>query len=134
MSHPKYIKGIPYKEYHRQYRIANREKFRESQKRWRERNPDKAKMNKLLRRARKANARIEKYIKRENIYNWESRICGVCNDKILGEFHIDHIIPLAKGGSHTLKNLQLAHPYCNQSKFTAIIQTERSRPSRLINA
>jgi 5-methylcytosine-specific restriction endonuclease McrA len=43
--------------------------------------------------------------------------CGICRQPIYGgKFHFDHVIPLARGGSHTQDNLQIAHPSCNQSK------------------
>ncbi len=33
-------------------------------------------------------------------------------------FTIDHIVPLARGGSDTLSNLAAAHRGCNQSRYT----------------
>ena len=43
--------------------------------------------------------------------------CEICGTG-LGDtgFHVDHIIPIARGGLHTQENLQIAHPFCNQSK------------------
>lgn len=41
-------------------------------------------------------------------------ICGVAVDPI--DFHVDHIIPVARGGCTTYKNSQPAHPACNYAK------------------
>jgi len=127
MSQPKYIKGLPAKEYYRQYRKNNalkdygREYYAKAQKKHRLKNPDKMRMDKARRRARLTGARVQKYIQKKNIWNWASRDCGICKKPIDGEYHLDHIIPLSKGGEHSEGNLQLAHPFCNQSKFNAIM-------------
>jgi len=36
-------------------------------------------------------------------------------------YHIDHIIPLAKGGIHTKNNIQLLKPSINMSKGASIL-------------
>ena len=40
--------------------------------------------------------------------------CTYCNDK--NATHIDHIIPLSKGGTHTFDNIQILCPFCNNAK------------------
>lgn len=50
---------------------------------------------------------------------WENShgICGLC--KTVADptnWHIDHIIPLSKGGSDTYDNVQVSHPLCNWKK------------------
>ena len=42
--------------------------------------------------------------------------CGLCGRPLGDHVHVDHIKPLSKGGSHTLRNWQLAHPACNLAK------------------
>jgi 5-methylcytosine-specific restriction endonuclease McrA len=46
----------------------------------------------------------------------ENPNCGICKHPLEDKFHIDHIIPVSKGGKHELSNLQLAHPLCNLRK------------------
>lgn len=60
-------------------------------------------------------------IELSEIFNWESRICGVCNIYIDGSYHLDHIVPLSKGGAHSAKNVQLTHPLCNLKKSNKLI-------------
>lgn len=42
--------------------------------------------------------------------------CVACKTSIVKKYHIDHIYPLSKGGSHDDKNLQLLCPTCNRKK------------------
>lgn len=42
-------------------------------------------------------------------------LCFYC-DGSLDNYHIDHIIPLSKGGEHQLHNLVLSCPTCNLKK------------------
>ena len=50
-------------------------------------------------------------------------VCGICQQPIgMSVVHIDHIIPLARGGSHTQDNLQLAHAHCNISKGAKLLK------------
>ena len=42
--------------------------------------------------------------------------CAVCRGT-LARFHVDHVLPLALGGTNEKNNLQLLCAPCNQSKF-----------------
>lgn len=71
---------------------------------------------------------LDKLIKRDN------NICYLCNKEcnlldytyqgntfVAGNYYpsIDHVIPLAKGGTHTWNNVRLAHRLCNSIKSDA---------------
>lgn len=42
--------------------------------------------------------------------------CAICFKRLPRRFHIDHIQPLARGGSNDVANIQLTHPRCNFRK------------------
>lgn len=94
---------------------------------------ERIKANKRLREAKaKKNGKIEWNISLEKLMQRDDNICKICGRQvdiedyyytnegyfIAGDNYpsIDHIIPLAKGGTHTWNNVQLAHRYCNSIK------------------
>lgn len=108
-------------EYSRHYAARNREKVAEKYRRWLAANPEQARAGGHARRARQANAegRWTKYdIRRQ--YALQSGVCFWCDASIAGGYHIDHLIPLARGGSNWPHNLVLACPPCNHSKHASL--------------
>lgn len=81
--------------------------------------------NSKRRRARVRNAKIRP-VYFHDIYKRDNGICQICHKQVYlnrGRYHplsatLDHIIPLAKGGAHEPKNIQLAHRICNMKKGT----------------
>jgi 5-methylcytosine-specific restriction endonuclease McrA len=73
-----------------------------------------------VRRARKLNQFIEQ-VDPETVYEMHGGRCGICGEFIQGDFHVDHVIPLSKGGEHGYVNCQPAHPKCNLSKGAKIL-------------
>jgi len=53
-----------------------------------------------------------------SLKNKQNDICVLCKNKILinDKVHIDHIIPISKGGLDTIENMQIVHSSCNLSK------------------
>ena len=93
--------------------LANRARV----KAWRKANPDRDKINKAKKRARKHNAPINDFTAQQ----WRTMkahygyACVYCGDKppILTK---DHITPLEKGGSNTIHNIVPACFACNNKK------------------
>lgn len=55
---------------------------------------------------------------------WGSQhgLCALCAQAMLaGCYHVDHIVPLARGGSSRIENLQLLHARCNLRKGARVI-------------
>lgn len=42
--------------------------------------------------------------------------CACCHEKLLDDYHADHVMPLALGGSNDKLNLQALCPTCNKKK------------------
>lgn len=100
----------------------------------------KRKMNNLLsklhdgKRAERIqrNGEIHNDITLKKLYKKHNGLCSICGEKCDYEDYsiskegyfiansnypsIDHIIPIAKGGTHTWNNVQLAHRICNSIK------------------
>jgi len=69
----------------------------------------------------------EKFTKQQVLdkTNGNCGICGLHIDLMLkrpnmNSFSIDHILPISKGGSHTLENVQAAHLLCNCLKQSRV--------------
>jgi 5-methylcytosine-specific restriction endonuclease McrA len=48
--------------------------------------------------------------------NSQKKICYWCNKPCEDKFHIDHYLPLTKGGLHKIHNFVIACPRCNLTK------------------
>ncbi len=106
------------------WRKENPELFKIQGKRYRENNKDKIHTKNAKRRALLKGAKVEN-IDRGKIYIREKGICGICGLFVpLDEMTLDHIIPLIKGGEHSIKNVQIAHLICNSAKGDKILIKE----------
>lgn len=52
------------------------------------------------------------------------RICHICRGPIGSDLHFDHVIPLSRGGEHSMANIRPAHAFCNLSKADKLLQFE----------
>ncbi len=104
-------------EYRRSWRDANSERDAETNRAWRKANPEAQKSKNLRRRARVANAEgthnaadIQAQYKRQKAH------CFYCEAKLGKSYHVDHIVPLSRGGSNWPDNIVCACASCNTSK------------------
>lgn len=110
-------------EWQRRYRKENRDEINQRRRQlWKE-NPEKYRTQVSDRRARVAGAFIESVSILE-LLKRDGYTCGICGGEIPAEAeygsplypHIDHIIPLSKGGLHSYSNTHPAHSSCNTQK------------------
>jgi 5-methylcytosine-specific restriction endonuclease McrA len=104
------------KDYSRKWAQANPERVKEAGRKWRASNPDKGRQKKTRRRARKKGCEVSA-TDLNLVLERSQGNCAMCRSHIpVGFRHLDHIIPLAKGGPHTQENLQLLCYRCNTRK------------------
>lgn len=101
----------------RQWRLKNPEKQKDATRKWNERNPEAKRLHQNLRRSRERNATGKHTIKqlREMMVNQDNK-CVYCKCEISNCYHIDHIIPLSRGGGNGIENIQILCIDCNQRK------------------
>lgn len=101
---------------HRRWREANPDWRTE----WLKKNPDHHRITQQNRRSRKkaAGGRISK-TNVEQILRDQKWKCAYCRTRLRrGTYHLDHIIPLAKGGSNLPSNHQATCATCNLRKHS----------------
>jgi 5-methylcytosine-specific restriction endonuclease McrA len=85
-------------------------------------------------RARKRSAFVERVYRHRILERdrWTCQLCGVEVDKEATVPHplaavLDHVVPLARGGTHSQANVQCAHFLCNSRKSDGILDPEQLR-------
>ena len=109
--------------YQREYRAKNKERRLETNRRWREKNKAvlREKQLKYLHdyRARKAGAEGSHTIEEiRQMYEDQGGLCAYCETPLFGEFNVDHMTPLFRGGSDDWENLAITCESCNKTKHT----------------
>lgn len=81
--------------------------------------------SKVRREARERAARVET-VHRARVLASTGGVCGICWRPIESNYwHVDHIVPLSKGGAHSYANTQPSHPTCNIWKGDRTVVTLR---------
>jgi 5-methylcytosine-specific restriction endonuclease McrA len=102
------------------YKLANKAKVRAWYAAWCAANPEKLITYNRNRRALKREAggkHTAKDIK--TLFTLQRGKCAHpwCRNSLASSYHVDHIVPLARGGSNDKRNLQLLCQPCNQKKW-----------------
>lgn len=84
---------------------------------WAKKNPDSVKVNARNGKARRKSAKgrhTSTDIK--DIFRMQHGRCAYCPKKLTGNYHVDHIQPIVRGGTNDRANLQILCAPCNLSK------------------
>lgn len=83
---------------------------------WRRANPEVARIHRHNRRAQlKSRGKLTPGIS-EKLFALQKGKCACCKKPLGKNYHMDHIVPLALGGTNTDDNIQLLHQKCNHKK------------------
>lgn len=107
----------------------NRERVRKTKAEWVRSNPEVCSANWHRRKARKLGA--EGFHTVEDIkalYESQKGLCAYCSEPVGEEYHVDHVIPLSRGGGNGPDNLAIACPTCNRSKGAKLLSEWTNRP------
>lgn len=112
-------------ESNRKYRELHKERIDAWQKDYAKANPDVGART----QAKRQRAKLDTLSYAPAIKRWMTDIkskpfvrCHWCGTKIKGrQVHFDHIVPLAKGGTHSIGNLCASCPECNHTKSARLI-------------
>lgn len=106
------------------YRAANLERMRAIRAAWKKRNREKERVYSARRREGWITRTIRSALVEELLME-QSGLCRWCSHALGDDFHLDHVVPLSRGGTNDPSNLVLACPPCNTSKGAKTIQEWR---------
>lgn len=110
-----------------EYYKRNRASIREQHRIWHQANPDNARNRYLLRRARKQRNGIY-YVPLRFLQRLYASPCAYCGSA--RNIQADHVMPIARGGVHSIGNLLPACRDCNLSKHDKTVMEWRLQQMR----
>ena len=102
--------------YSKDWQERNKEKHAQAKAEWRKKNKPLLRVLCINRRRRIADSGSLSKNVAEIKGKFQRGRCACCGVKLNGAHHIDHIIPIALGGTNTDDNIQLLCPSCNLRK------------------
>lgn len=100
-----------------QWRKENCVRLAAASREWKRKNPERVLAHNRNRRALARGADGSHTAQGvHTIYSLQRGRCAHCSRKVGSEYHVDHIVPLVRGGSNWPENLQILCPKCNMSK------------------
>jgi 5-methylcytosine-specific restriction endonuclease McrA len=126
----------------RQKYLANREAIKRRVAKYQKEHPEQTRLLHRLkanrRRAllREAGGEQYKPADVERLIAAQAGLCVYCRTSLAQGFHVDHRIPVARGGTNDARNIQLLCPPCNMAKsdklpedFEEELERERRKPN-----
>ena len=118
----------------KEYYQKNKQRRKDCVKKWQSENIEKVRLYK--RNNKHKRRQIEgKGISWSELRQWEKsqpKVCHWCGVKCEDEYHVDHYIPLTKGGKHDTSNLFISCKTCNLKKSSKLPEVFAAEIGRLL--
>jgi 5-methylcytosine-specific restriction endonuclease McrA/uncharacterized Zn finger protein (UPF0148 family) len=99
-----------------EYYVKNAEQMKAKTLAWQKENPDACRIKNQNRRAQKVSSgKLSKGLA-QKLFNLQKGKCPCCKQPLGDDYHLDHIIPLSRGGLNIDSNIQLLREVCNHQK------------------
>jgi len=102
-------------------RSRDRDKVLAKNRRWYANNREVYYANNRKRRARMYNAEHTPW-SRQQVWEQTKGVCYLCLSALDGSWHVDHVVPISRGGRDSLDNLLPACASCNASKKDNLLE------------
>lgn len=121
------------RKYRRLAYLRNKSKERASSDAWNANNREKVRVIDRNRKARMRNADgAHTAADVADILRLQKGKCAYCRTRLGGKYHVDHVLPISKGGSNGRENLQITCEGCNLRKSDIDPVTFATRLGRLL--
>jgi len=112
--------------YQRRYRAEHANHIQSLVQEWRAAHPERLRAhNRISRQRRRARAKTAegRYTSDDlaALYQAQAGLCAYCGLSLPATYHVDHKMPLVRGGTHWPDNLCLACERCNKRKGASVI-------------
>lgn len=109
-----------------EYRKENSQERADYLRKWYKENPEQMRANSIksmhIRRARIKQVPYESFYRQE-IFDRDGGMCRYCGVTLTpNDWHLDHIVPIARGGAHTRENTTASCEACNLSKHDHLLE------------
>lgn len=114
------------REYRAQWTIDNLDKVRAQAHNWHKNNPGRTRERVTRRRALKLSLGSIHYTGEDVklLFEAQEGLCAYCGATLEANYHVDHIVPLSRGGGNGPDNICLACSFCNLSKHDWLLGYE----------
>lgn len=114
-KHDTYRNKPEVKERQKAYYRFNSERIKAQALAWQKANPERRRAHAMLR----LRAESEGELSADEViqmYDDQQGLCAYCETPLFGNYHLDHMLPISRGGTHYWHNVAITCPSCNMSK------------------
>ena len=102
-------------------------RLKQNKARWLAKNPYFCRQHTMKALARKKGLVVDDDVDYHAILERDGYTCHICGDPVPpDDVEFDHVIPLDRGGPHTMANIRVSHATCNRHKHNKILPKDEA--------